>query len=756
MKLLTLVVLVLMCGFAFAEPTKPFELSQVRLGDGIFKDSMEVNRKVLDAIGAERALYCFRFNASLDTKGAKPLGSWATPEPGGAFPGFFEGHYLSAISLMYAQTGDAELKKRVDYMVAELAKCQESLGDGFLFASPKDEFAPDRLDGVVWYRMHKLMEGLISAHHHAGNKQALTILNALAEWIGKTVDGYGDQFEKVKKVEYGGMTEAFINLFEITGNAKHSKLAISWQEKEKVLDKFHAGDDFTEHANTLLAKMVGAARTAEVMRSGYHKRATENFWDNVAGAGRKTYVTGGTSVHEGMPGMNRLADTQARMAQETCVSYNLLKVTSSLYNMTGEPKYMDYYERLLFNAILGSQDPATGWKTYYQPLNANTVKDFRSNERGCYCCNGTGMENPSKYGSMIYSHHDDAIRVNLFIASTVDWKEKGFGLEQITSFPEEATSQLIVRSQGESEMAVEIRVPGWCKDGFTVKVNGRKEKTEPGAKLVSIKRKWRDGDKIDVSMPMSFSTYAMPDKASQLAFMYGPLAMVGQGARPWLSELVGDMENANGFVKKPDAWFKPVEGESLKFAAVDTAGRKIIVKPYYQVGGKEFFTGYWDVVKSATIEDDGNIALGKRTIIANPSPAGVNVECFLRPAKTVDGHLGGKQSWYTKYFPNGMPPQWITIDLGADYDMTTVQWFPAKEDIDAKLAYRYKLEYSTDNKNWKVYADASNNDQPLKSYRHEVKAVGQYVRLTVLPRPKLEGNAARPKIAEIKVFGQLK
>jgi hypothetical protein len=600
------------------------------------------------------------------------------------------------------------------------------------------------------------MEGLIAAHHHAENKQALTILNALSEWIGKTVDGYGDQFEKVKTVEYGGMTEAFINLFEITGNAKHYTLAIAWQQKEKILDKFYAGDDFTEHANTLLAKMVGCARTAEVTDSGYHKQATENFWDNVAGAGRKTYVTGGTSVHEGMPGMNRLADTQARMAQETCCSYNLLKVTSSLYNMTGKPQYMDYYERLLFNAILGSQDPVTGWKTYYQPLNANTVKDFRSNERGCYCCNGTGMENPSKYGSAIYSHSDNTIRVNLFIASTLNWKEKDFALEQITNFPKEATTTLIVRCKTRREMAIQIRVPIWCKDGATVKVNGRGQTVAPAGSFVTHKRKWRDGDKIEVSMPMSFSIYAMPDKASQLAFMYGPLAMVGEGARPFLSELVGDIDDANGFVKKPDAWFKPVTGDSLKFTAVDNAGRKTTFKPYYQVGGEEFFTGYWDVVKTAKLKDDGNIALGKRTIIANPSPAGVNVECFLRPAKAVDGHLGGKQSWYTKYFPNGMPPQWITVDLSAVYDIATVHWFPAKEDIDAKLPYRYKLEYSTDNKNWKVYADASNNDKPLKSYRHEVKAVGQYVRLTVLPRPKLEGNAARPKIAEIKVFGQLK
>ena len=321
-----LIILCLAAVAAGESPQRPFPLAQVRLGDGIFKDSMEVNRRVLDEIGAERALYCFRFNAKLPTGDAKPLDSWASPEPHGAFPGFYESHYLSAISLMFAQTGDAKLRERVDYMVAELAKCQQALGGTYLFASPQEEFDPKRLDGVVWYRMHKLMEGLIAAHRHAGNARALVILNQLATWIDTRMKNYGDQFETVKKVEFGGMTEALANLYSITRNPRHREMALAWEQRELMLDRFHKHEDFCEHANTLLAKMVGAARVAEIEPADtYHRVASENFWDLVAGSGQKTYATGGTSVHEGMPGVRALANTQSRMAQETCVSYNLLK-----------------------------------------------------------------------------------------------------------------------------------------------------------------------------------------------------------------------------------------------------------------------------------------------------------------------------------------------------------------------------------------------------------------------------------------------
>lgn len=744
----------LLANSALALPVQPFPLAQVRLEEGIFKDSMEVNRRVLDEIGDERALYCFRLNAKLPTGGAKSLESWASPEPNGPFPGFYEGHYLSAISLMAAQTGDATLRERVNHLVAELGKCQQALGGSYLFASPEAEFEPDRLDGVAWYRMHKLMEGLLDAHRQADNTQALEILNQLANWIDRRMRSYGNEFEKVKKVEYGGMTEALENLYSITRNPRHHEMALAWEQRGRILDPFHRHEDFTEHANTLLAKMVGAARIAELdPEEAYHRVACENFWDLVAGSGRKTYATGGTSVHEAMPGTSALADTQSRMPQETCVSYNLLKVTRSLYHLTGDAKYMDYYERCLYNAILGSQDPVTGWKTYYQPLHANALKDFRSNLTGCYCCNGTGLENPSQYGSTIYSQDAGGLRVNLFIPSVLDWPEKGVRLRQTTRFPAEPTTGLDIHAANPVTMDISIRVPEWCRQGFSISVNGDPQplNAREGSYAV-IHRTWKSGDRIDCTLPMSFSKYPMPDKPSQLAFLRGPLVMVGDGARPWLGELVGNAEDPRNWLNHLDSWFAPVKGDNLHFTATDDAGRTIGFRPYHQVGGGQFFTGYWDIVKSPARQDDGNLALGKPTTSSCPDPSGVNVEAFLRSGMAVDGRYGGADDWYAKWFPNGMTPQWITVDLGRSREISGIEWFPAAEDIKDNIAYCYRVESSDDDRSWKTYVDQPANRTAGKSYVHRQPATARYMKLTLLPPVVPHDPPTRPKLAEFKIF----
>jgi DUF1680 family protein len=740
---------------ALAAPMTPFPLSQVRIGDGIFNDSMDVNRRVIDEIGDERALFCFRFQAKLATGDTKPLEGWATPEPNGAFPGFYEGHYLSGLSLLAAQTGDAKLRERVGYMIAELAKCQQALGGKYLFASPEVEFEPKRLDGVAWYRMHKLMEGLLAAHRHAGNAQALMVLNSLADWIETRMKTYGDQFETVKKTEYGGMTEALENLYSLTHNPRHREMAHAWEQRELMLDRFHKHEDYCDHANTLLAKMVGAARIAEVENSEYHLTAAGNFWDLVAGSGRKTYATGGTSVHEGMPGVRALANSQSRMAQETCVSYNLLKVTRSLFHLTGELKYMDYYERSLFNAILGSQDAKTGWKTYYQPLNANTLKDFRSHLTGCYCCNGTGLENPAQYGSAIYTHNDAGLRVNLFIASALDWPEKGLRIQQATRFPEEAATTLTIQAKQPVTMEIGIRIPAWCAKGFHVAINGTAETIDakPGNYAI-LTRTWKTGDRIECGMPMSFSKYPMPDKDTQMAFLYGPVVMVGEGARPRLGELVGNPDDPNNWNNKLDTWFIPAKEGKLHFSARDGAGRSIHFKPYYQVGGGEFFTGYWDIVKTSAIVDDHNIALGKPTQCSTPDPIGCNLESFMCSGKAVDGQYGGDDDWYVKWFPNGMAPQWITVDLERELEISGTEWFPAVEDVKANVGYRYKIESSPNNETWHIYDDHASNTTPAKSYPHQAAVSARYMRLTVFPPPDPKDNQVRPKIAEFKIFGQ--
>jgi uncharacterized protein len=734
---------------------KPFHPSNVRLTEGVFKESMMVNKVVLDDIGEERALYCFRYQAGLSTNGAKPLESWASPEPHGPFPGFYEGHYLSAISLMYAQTRDPELLARVNYMVAEMGKCQDAMGGKYMFASPEIEFSADALDGVPWYRTHKIMEGLIAAYKYAGNAQALTIVEKFAEWIDEKVTSYGSKFDNVKKVEYGGMQEAFINLYEITKNPMNLEQAKKWEQKSLILDKFNEGTDFTEHANTLLAKMAGAGRVAEVEHDHFYKQACENFWNFVAGSGNKIYATGGTSIHEGLPAVNSLANSQSKMPQETCCSYNLLKLTHSLHNLTTDIKYIEYYERSLFNSILGSQNPANGWKTYYQPLNANAVKDFRSHLSGCFCCNGTGMENPVRYNSAIYSHSDSSVFINLFIGSVVDWTEKEVSLEQTTNFPYEECSELKLSLAAPVEFAMFIRVPEWCSKDFSVHLNGEAQEINalPGSYAI-IRRTWNNDDIVKVTFPMEFSRFEMSNKPNQMAFLYGPLVLVGEGDNPYVGELIGDLNDEGSWVNNLNTWFQPVSEESLSFTATDDASRTYSFKPYFEIGAKQYFTGYWDVVNESKKIDDGNLALGKPVLTENPFPVGVNVENFLCAEKVTDGLYGGTDDWYTKWFPNGMAPQWVTVDLGEEYNINLVQWFASKEDYTGRKYYKYKIETSLNNSNWEMYDDRSKNDTVFEFYYAKKASLARYVKLTVLPVTIYSGDKARPKIAEIKIFEQ--
>ena len=744
-------------------------IGSIRLTDNSpIAESLLVNRKVLDAIGIDRALLAFRIQAGLPTNDAKPLGGWAGPEPYGPFPGFFESHFLSAIALQSVH--DPELLPLVHRMIEGLAQCQRELGGKYLFASPEVEFNADRLDGVAWYRMHKLLEGLIAAHKVAKSPLALQVATALAEWTEQRVEAYGEDFAKVKRIEYGGMTEALANLYELTGRESFHQSALKWEDPDRILKAFADGEDFNEHANTLLAKMVGAARIAELTGSEIHRKASENFWENVCGAGAKTYATGGTSVHEGMPGMRRIANTALRMPQETCVSYNLMKVTRSLYRLTGQTKYLEYYERSLWNAILGSQDPQTGAKTYYQPLGSNSVKDFRSNEVGCYCCNGTGLENPPRSTAMIYAMKDDELRVQLFIPSILQHADWGVSILQTTEFPMRPRGKLLVECKTPRRFTISVRVPSWTGTGGSLTVNGEAiDGKLVAGEFYAIEREWKSQDVIEYEYPFITQIVAMPDDENQVAFVHGPLVMVGLGAndsRGWL-ELPFDRRD----IQALQDWFKPkttgfAGGSTLDFEAEDAAGRKILFRPYYQVGSDAFFTGYWQLGKrpyqDITGQDDTgkdnikerNLALGKPTKCSTPEPAGSNLEAFMRSAKAVDGNYGGADDWYVKWFPNGLSPQWIIVDLERDESVSKVQWLAAKEDLEAKIAYRYRFDSSLDKTIWEPLADASENREFREVYEHTIpKRWARYIRLTTLPHPDLKDHQARPKIAEILVYG---
>jgi uncharacterized protein len=511
---------------------KPFNLKQVRLLEGPFQEAMRRDRDYLLQLAPDRLLHTFRLTAGLPTD-AEPYGGWEAPDC--QLRGHSLGHYLSACSLMYASSGEEVFKTRVDYIVAELGKCQDALpsqgyNPGFLSAYPETFFdLVDERDPVwaPYYTLHKILAGLLDAHEHCDNPQALMILEKLAEWLlFRTRRLTQEQMQISLLNEPGGITEALARLYAITQKPEHRELLLVFNH-ELVLDPLARGEDLLDrlHANTQIPKAIGAALQYEVTGDSRSRRIAEFFWQRVALA--RSYAIGGNSDDELFFPVDRFSQHLTPKSAETCNTYNMLKLTRHIFSWEPSTEVMDFYERALFNHILGSQDPETGMMTYFVSHKPGHVKVYNTPENSFWCCTGTGMENHAKYGDTIYYHDEDSLYVNLFIASELMWEEKGLQLRQETRFPEESSTRILLTCEQPVNMTLKFRYPAWAQD-IQITINGQRLDldVEPGM-YVSMNRQWQDGDQIDVRLPMKLRLETLPNAPDWLVFLYGPLVLVG-------------------------------------------------------------------------------------------------------------------------------------------------------------------------------------------------------------------------------------
>jgi DUF1680 family protein len=571
-----------------AEPRvrfQPFDLSRVRLRPGPFLDATLVNRRFVMGQDPDRLLHTFRITAGLPTSAA-PLGGWEAPE--NELRGHYTGHYLSACAMLAAGLGDDEVKRRGNLMVAELAKCQQAIGNGYLSAFPIEFF--DRLRAgqrvwAPWYTLHKIMAGLLDMYTLGGNAQALDALKGMAAWTRGWSQPLSEAaMARVLEVEYGGMNELLYNLSAVTGDRGYRWTARRF-DHERLFGPLADGRDELKglHANTQVPKIIGAARRYELTGEARYRRVAEYFWREVTG--RRSYCTGGTSNGEGWGADPGVLSTQlSGYTEESCVTYNMLKLTRHVFGWTADPACTDYYERALFNGMLGTQHPADGNKLYYLPLASGYWKLFGTPEHDYWCCTGSGSESFAKFGDSIYFHDDDGIYVNLFIPSEVDWAEQGVKLVQDTAFPAEERTTITVRTSGSRRMPLRVRVPSWAGRGATARLNGRALEgfAAPGGYYV-LDRTWKNGDKVEVTFPMSLHAAPMPDDDSVQAIMYGPLVLAGklgtEGFTPavlraeptkprTIPEYHADPVPAPAFKPAGNTlpeWIAPVPGRQLEF-----------------------------------------------------------------------------------------------------------------------------------------------------------------------------------------------
>jgi len=526
---------------------RPLPLAATRLLPSPFADAVEGNRAYLLRLEPDRLLHNFRKHAGLQPKG-EIYGGWESD----TIAGHTLGHYLSALSLMHAQTGDEECARRAAYIIDELAACQAAAGDGYVagFTRRRDDVIEDGklifpeimrgdirsagfdLNGcwVPFYNWHKLFAGLFDAETHIGNRDGRAVAVALAGYIDRVFAALSDdQVQQVLDCEHGGINESFAELHVRTGDPRWLALATRLRHR-KVLDPLAQQRNSLPwiHTNTQIPKLIGLARLHEITGNAPDATAARYFWDTVVN--RYSYVIGGNADREYFPDPDSISKHITEQTCESCNSYNMLKLTRHLYAWRPDASLFDYYERAHINHILAHQDPATGMFAYMVPLMSGAHRDWSEPFDHFWCCVGSGMESHAKHGESIWwedaARPADMLIANLYIASEARWAARGATLRIDTDYPFDgkvALSLPVLQKPGRFTLA--LRIPGWS-EGATLAVNGTplpQPRRQGGYAL--IERDWRAGDTVTLALPMSLRVEPTPDDEQTIALLHGPLVL---------------------------------------------------------------------------------------------------------------------------------------------------------------------------------------------------------------------------------------
>lgn len=514
-----------------------FDLQDVRLLDSPFKENLERSTTWMLSIPVKSLLHSFRTNAGVfnGNEGGyfvtKKLGGWESLDCD--LRGHTTGHILSGLAMAYGSTGIEAYKIKADSLVKGLAEVQEVLGqDGYLSAFPQNlinRAIAGKSVWAPWYTQHKIFSGLIDQYLYCDNKTALDIVKKMSAWAYKKLSKLTpEQRKTMLRNEFGGMNDSFYNLYAITGNPNDKWLAEFFYH-EDVLDPLKKGEDILnpKHANTFIPKLIGLTRDLEIEGDKGQNQIADFFWNTMID--HHSFCTGSNSDKEHFFQPDMQSKHLTGYTGESCNVYNTLKLTRHLFSWKSDVKYMDYYERALYNHILGQQDPATSMVAYFLPMLPGAHKVYSTPNSSFWCCVGTSFESQAKFGEEIYTYNNKGVMVNLFIPSVLTWKEKGLTLRQETQYPEEETTRLIVEAAPKGNMTIAVRYPAWAVWGATVKVNGKKValKQKPGS-YIELTRNWQKGDRIELTYAMKLHVIRTPDNANKAAIAYGPIILAGE------------------------------------------------------------------------------------------------------------------------------------------------------------------------------------------------------------------------------------
>lgn len=611
-----------------------FPLGDVTINSGVLKHARDLNIETLLKYDCDRLMAPYRKEAGLEPK-AKTYPNWD------GLDGHVGGHYLTAMAIN-AATGNEECRRRMEYIIGEIAECAEAnnknhpdWGKGYMGGMPNSENIWKNFKkgdfGVYWgswapfYNLHKMYAGLRDAWLYCGNEKAKELFIQFCDWACDITANLSDQqMESMLNNEHGGMNEVIADAYAITGDKKYLDCAKRFSHKRLFTPMSQHQDALTNmHANTQVPKAIGFERIAELSGDETYHEAGSYFWENVTST--RSLAFGGNSRREHFPSAESCMDFINDIdGPESCNTNNMLKLTEELHRRNPEARYADYYELATFNHILSTQHPGHGGYVYFTPARPRHYRNYSAPNMAMWCCVGTGMENHGKYGQFIYTHVDNTLFVNLFVASTLNWKDKGLTITQSTEFPYSETSQITVDAAPKSEITINVRYPKWVAPGkMSVKVNGQPVKIVTGpSSYISISRKWKKGDRIDINFPMHSSIQYLPNQPQYIAIMHGPILLGMKTGTEDLASLIADdsrfgqyaggrklaineapiliNENASDIANQ----LKPISGKPLHFR-LETKTINAIdneLQPFFEIHDSRYMI-YWLALSESKYKD---------------------------------------------------------------------------------------------------------------------------------------------------------
>ncbi|MCD7937777.1 MAG: glycoside hydrolase family 127 protein [Tannerellaceae bacterium] len=677
-----------------------FRLSDITLTDSPFKQAQEVDKAYLLGLEADRLLAPYLKEGGLEPK-ADNYTNWENT----GLDGHIGGHYLSALSQMYAATGDPAVKERLEYMLSELKRAQDASGDGYLSGVPGGkkiwaEVAAGNiraggfdLNGgwVPLYNIDKIYHGLRDAWIYTGHEEARQMLVKLTDWMIGITSGLSDeQMQDMLRSEHGGLNEVFADVYTITGEEKYLELARRFSHLSILEPLLRKEDKLTGlHANTQIPKVIGYKYIADAGGNTAWDEAARYFWDNVVQS--RSVVIGGNSVREHFhPSDDFTSMITEEQGPETCNTYNMLRLSSLLFLTDPQEKYIGYYEQAMYNHILSSQHPEKGGFVYFTPVRPGHYRVYSQQHQGFWCCVGTGLENHARYGELIYGYSGEDLYINMYIPSVLDWKEKQTTLSLENRFPESERSVITVHPATAREFTLWLRYPAWVTPGEAqVTLNGTPVSvdTAPG-QYIPVTRKWEEGDRVEITLPRHLSVHRLPDQSDYIAIMDGPYVLAAKTSANEMTGLFADDSRGGHIAAGPKfplqempmivagkeeeivSALKPVAGKPLTYTLSDLivpeAYKQIELQPFYDIHDSRYVlyfpyttpAGLQELQARFAAEEKEKAALAARTVdLIYPGEQQPESDHFYQGEHTRTGvandrHWRSARGWFSYQMKN--------------------------------------------------------------------------------------------------------